>query len=131
MKKIIIIFLSIILFLSISIVFVINKGNSYESKMIKSISNNYKTDSNINYVNKYDDYYIFKTDDYLVILDKNYAEVLKEKLSNLYDLNGKYDIIYKKTKPLYEISQISDDKINYIYYDIYTGEKISSIVLGG
>lgn len=130
MKKIIIIFIVLVIIVFIRIGLLVNTNNKYEDKLINEIVANYQ-DVNVDYVNKYNNYLIFTTDDSLIVLDKDYKEIFKEDINKIYKMDGNYDILYKQNKVMYEKSKIEDKVLTYTYYDIYTGKEVSSVVLGG
>ena len=130
MKKIVVIFIFIILFLFISrcIMVYIDKNNI--SDIGKDIIKN--TDiKNIKYINKYDDYYIVKDNDYIYLIDYKYNEVLKIDNKKIYDNKNNYELIYRDNTIMYMDNYIDKDSIVFNYYDIYSYKLIDSIIVGG
>ncbi len=130
MKKIIVIFIVLLIVIMVRLFMTVNANYGYERRLVKEVVANYD-DVNVNYVNKYNSYLIFTTDSYLIVLDKDYEEIFKEDINKLYDMDGDFDILYKQNKVMYEKSKIDDRVLTYTYYDIYTGEELSEVVLGG
>lgn len=130
MKKIIIIFIVVVIIIFIRIGLLVNANSKYDDSLVNEITSNY-SDVDVNYVNKYNSYLIFTTDDSLIVLDKDYKEIFNENLDKIYKMDGDYDILYKQNKVMFEKSKIKDRVLTYTYYDIYTGEEVSSVVLGG
>lgn len=130
MKKIIIIFIVVVIIIFIRIGLLVNANSKYDDSLVNEIISNYR-DVDVNYVNKYNSYLIFTTDDSLIVLDKDYKEIFNENLDKIYKMDGDYDILYKQNKVMFEKSKIKDRVLTYTYYDIYTGEEVSSVVLGG
>ncbi len=131
MKKIIIIFLILMFFLFLSLILILKRNRNYEKNIINEIKDNYDLKEKLLYLNKYNNYYIFKTSNYIIVLDRDYQEIVKRNSDELYKIDDKYDIIYKKELLMYEVVSITNKKSLYVYYDALTGEKINSIVLGG
>lgn len=120
----------IILFLFIFI-YVVNNNNNYINNRLSNIKNNYKITDNVIYSNEYGEYYILLTEKNLIILNKKYDEIMKEKIENLKLVSGEYDIIYIRNKPMLQLKEKNNNKIVYIYYDIYTGKEIEKIEIEG
>ena len=130
MKKIIIIFIVVVIIIFVRLGMTVNANSKYDNSLVNEITSNY-SDVDVNYVNKYNSYLIFTTDDSLIVLDKDYKEIFKEDMQKIYKMDGDYDILYKQNKVMFEKSKIEDRVLTYTYYDIYTGEEASSVVLGG
>lgn len=131
MKKIIIILISILLISFILLIYITKSGSKYEKELINLVTSNYKLDSDIKYINKYNDYYIFKTNKYLTVLDLEYNEIKVENADSLFKLDKEYDIIYKRDTIMYEVKSIKNKKITYYYYSITDGSLIENIDVGG
>lgn len=131
MKKIIIIFVSLVLIVFLSKVYVISSNINYENNTEKEIKDNYDIKDKINYLNKNNSYYIIKTNKNLIVLDSNYQEILKEDINKIKDINKDYEIVYRLNKVMYEVKKVSKNKITYEYYDIYTNELIDTLEIGG
>jgi len=131
MKKIIIIFLFIVLFIFFCILFLVSNNNKYINSIEKDICDNYDIKDDIIYVNKSHLYYIILTSDYLIVLDDNYKEIFKDDVNNIVDKKDNYEIVYRLNKVMYEEKKVLDKKIIYNYYDIYTNECIDTVEVGG
>ena len=141
MKKVIIIFVSILVVALLSIILVTYLGNS---------NNNYDTDKakNILFINygveKVNDisvyfgentYYISKIEkenqNYISVLDNEYNLVLmieSEKLKKSSDIaDNNITLGYKYDKLVYEVKEENKDGYNYIYYNAVDGELIKKI----
>lgn len=130
MKKIIKIFISILVltFVIIYIMVWIDKYNTNELKEL--IKNNTKI-TNINYINKYNLYYLITDDKYLYILKDNYEQINKTELNKIHNNHKNYEIIYQNDNAMYMNNYVNNDTIVFVYYDLYTYEKINEINLGG
>lgn len=131
MKKLIIILVTLILIFFLSRVYVVNKNNKYINTLEKEIKENYKINKDIKYLNKTNLYYIILTTDNLIVLDNKFNELLKDDTSKLYNFKKEHEIVYRLNKVMYETKKISKEKIIYEYYDIYTGELIDTLNIGG
>ncbi len=131
MKKIIILFIILIVIFLSSRIYVSNKNNKYKSNLEKEITENYKLDEKIKYLNKTDLYYIILTTDKLIVLDNHYNELFTEDSPKLYKLDKDSELVYRLNQPMYEIKKVSKDKIVYKYYNIYTGELLDTVTIGG
>lgn len=122
-KKIIILFISIILFLFVSMCIMIFFDNRYTDGIISDINKN--TDiQNIEYVNKYDDSYIVVNNEYLYLLNNNYEEITKIEKTLLHKNKNNYDIVYRDKTIMYMDSYKNKDGVIFEYYDIYKYELI-------
>lgn len=130
MKKIVVIFIFIILFLFISrcVMVYIDKNNISDIK--KDIIKNTKI-KGIKYINKCDDYYIVKDNDYIYLIDYKYNEVLKIENKKIYDNKNNYELMYRDNTIMYMDNYIDKDSIVFNYYDIYSYKLIDSIIVGG
>lgn len=130
MKKLIIIFISLILFLFtfICIVVGIDKNNIKEIEKIILKNTNIK---NIEYVNIYDDYYIVLDLDKLYLFDSEYKEIFKVERDKVYKNKKNYDIVYRNKTIMYMDNYRNKDGLIFKYYDIYTYKLIDEIVIGG
>ena len=131
MKKIIIIFICVVVFLFISVVYIVNRNNNYLNNILKDIKDNSEIKEDIIYYNKYNNYYIVLTKDNIIVLDKDYQEVYNNNTEKFQDKTKEYEIIYKIDIPMYEETKKEGNKLKYIYYDIYTLEKIDEIEIEG
>lgn len=126
MKKMIKIFISVMISLFILILLVVKIDNKYDKNNYKIIMD--KTDiKNISYVNRYGDYYIVLNDKYLYAINKEYKIVSEIDKILLYENSEKYDIIYDNELFMY----LDDDGGKYRYYDIYSYKLAKEIDIGG
>lgn len=130
MKRIVKIFVSIIIFLFIMIMFMIGNDNRYYDKIKKIIEEECKID-NIIYINKYNDYYIVKDKEYLYLINSEYRIISEIDNNLLYENKENYDIIYDDEVFMYMDDEYIDDGVIYRYYDIYSYELINEIKVGG
>ncbi len=129
MKKIIIIFISLIIVLFSLVCYMVNNNNKYVSKMEELIIKN--TDiQNIDYINKYEDNYIVMDKEYVYLINRDFKIVFKIELTKIHENKNNYDIIYRQEELVYFNSKYTDDKIIYEYYDLYTYEKVDTVVVG-
>ena len=130
MKKLIIIFISIILFLFIGIWIVVG----VDRNSIKDIENDIikNTDiKKIEYVNMYDGYYIVIDLNNLYLFNKKYEEIFEVERDKIYKNKNNYDIVYRNETIMYMDNYKKKDGLIFKYYDIYTYELIDEIVVGG
>lgn len=131
MRKLIIIFISIILFLFTCVCVIISVDKNYIKDIEKDIRKNIKI-KNIEYINKYDGYYIVMDMENLYLFDKDYQEIFSAKIDSLHKNKNDYDIIYKDMKVMYmDNYKNKKEGVVFKYYDIYTYELIDEIVIGG
>lgn len=131
MKKIIIVFILIVLVSFACVFYTVSRNNKYASSIEKIIKEKYSLQEDIKYLNKSNFYYIIETNTLLILLDDNYNEVQKINKSELYNLDKPYEIVYRLNKIMYEKKEVLSTKIIYTYYDIYTGEVIETVNVGG
>lgn len=131
MKKIIIFFILIVLISFTCVFYTVSKNNKYTSSIEKKVKEKYSLQEDIKYLNKSNFYYIIETNTLLILLDDNYNEVQKINTSELYSLDKPYEIVYRLNKIMYEKKEVLSTKIIYTYYDIYTGEVIETVNVGG
>ena len=130
MKKLIIIFISIILFLFIGIWIVVG----VDRNSIKDIENDIikNTDiKKIEYVNMYDGYYIVIDLNNLYLFNNKYEEIFEVERDKIYKNKNNYDIVYRNETIMYMDNYKKKDGLIFKYYDIYTYELIDEIVVGG
>lgn len=130
MKKIIAIFISIFLCLFILILLVVNNDNKYINSLKEKILDNTGIEI-IKYINYYDNHYIVCDNDNLYLFNNEYLEILSINLNLLFDNRKNYDIVYKNKTLMYMDSYKNKEGIVFKYYDIYTGEVIDEIIVGG
>ena len=131
MKKIIIVFILIVLISFTCVFYTVSKNNKYTSSIEKIIKEKNSLQEDIKYLNKSNFYYIIETNTLLILLDDNYNEVQKINTSELYNLDKPYEIVYRLNKMMYEKKEVLSTKIIYTYYDIYTGKVIEIVNVGG
>jgi len=130
MKKIIVIFIGIFLCSFILISLIVNNDNKYINSLENKILDNTDIET-IKYINYYDDYYIVCDDYNLYLFNSEYLEILSINLKLLFDNGKNYDIVYKNKTLMYMDSYKNKEGIIFKYYDIYTGEVIDEIIVGG
>ena len=131
MKKLIIIFVCLVVFLFGSVIYIVSRNNNYLNNILKDIKNNSEIKEKIIYYNKYNNYYIVLTKDNIIVLDKDYKEVYNNSTEKFQDKTSEYEIIYKIDIPMYEETKKEGNNIKYIYYDIYTLDKLDEIEIEG
>ena len=126
MKKIIKIFIIIVILLFGMVIFITGIDNRDTKKLIKDISSNTQID-NIKYINRYGDYYIVLNDKYLYAINREYKIISEVDKILLYENKNNYDIIYDNELFMYmeEVNNI------YKYYDIYSYKIIREVDMGG
>lgn len=130
MKKLIGIFIFVILFIFISMYIM----TYIDKKDINNLRENILKNTDIKeveYVNKYDNNYIVKNYEYVYLLNSNYEEIYKVKLDLLHDNDNNYDLIYRNNTIMYMDNYQSEEGIVFKYYDIYNYKLIDEIVVGG
>ena len=130
MKKIVRIFLVIMILIFISIYYMVLCDIKYHNKLEKKIINNTELRI-INYINAYKDYYIVKDNEYLYLIDNNYKIKMKKELYLMHQNDNNYDIIYINDDFMYLKDYIKNNIIVYEYYDLYTYELVDRITFGG
>ena len=130
MKKVVKVFIIIVIGLFLLVVGMLSNDKHYEKNMIKNITKETKI-KDIKYINKYDNYYIVMDKESLYLINDKYKIISELNKKLLYDNKKKYDIIYKDNIFMYFNDYIEDDKLIYEYYDIYTYKLLDKIVLGG
>ena len=130
MKKLVVIFIGIILFLFVSrcIMVYIDKNNINDIK--KDIVKNTEI-KGIKYINKYDNYYIVMNKNYIYLIDYKYNEVLKIDNKKIYENKNNYELIYRDNTIMYMDNYIDKEGVIFNYYDIYSYKLIDSIMVGG
>ena len=131
MKKLIIIFICLVVFLFGSVIYIVNRNNNYLNNILEDIKSNSEIKEDIMYYNKYNNYYIVLTKDNIIVLDKDYKEVYNNSTEKFQDKTSEYEIIYKTDIPMYEETKKEGNTIKYIYYDIYTLDKLDEIEIEG
>lgn len=126
MKKIIKIFIIIVILLFGMVIFITGIDNRDTKKLIEDISNNTQID-NIKYINRYGEYYIVLNDKYLYAINREYKIISEVDKILLYENKNNYDIIYDNELFMYmeEVNNV------YKYYDIYSYKFIHEVDIGG
>lgn len=130
MKKIIKIFIGIIILIFILILGMVRNNNKNYNKMIKEIENNTLV-KEVVYVNKYNNYFIVEDNEYLYLINDKYEIISEIDINLLYKNSKNYDIIYKDERFMYMEDNYKDGKLYYKYYDIYNYSLIDEIMVGG
>ena len=129
MKKLIMIFIILILSLFISVYVMVFLDNNSVHMIEKEILEN--TDiTDIKYVNNYDDYYIVLDDENLYLLDDSYKQIYKTSSDLINDNKNGYDLIYKNNTIMYMDNYIDDNKLILKYYDLYSYDFIEEVIVG-
>lgn len=126
MKKIIKIFIIIVILLFGMVIFITGIDNRDTKKLIKDISSNSQID-NIKYINRYGEYYIVLNDKYLYAINRKYKIISEVDKILLYENKNNYGIIYDNELFMYmeEVNNV------YKYYDIYSYKFIHEVDIGG
>ena len=127
--KMLIIPISIILILSLYILYIVNNNNNYLKNIKKNIKDNYPIKEEIAYLNEYNNYYIFTTKTRVIVLNNEYTEILNESISAIKKAEEKKELIYKTNKLMYEETIIKENNLIYRYYDASNGEFIKETVM--
>ena len=127
MKKVIILFISIVLVFFLSIFYIVNNNKSYKEDLLEEVNKNYAKD--IVYANKYGNNYVVKTKEAIVVLNEKYEEVTSVSIEE--SVNLEYNLVYRKNAIMYQKSEVKGNTIIYTYYDIKTGEEIDKVEIEG
>lgn len=130
MKKIIKIFIGIIILIFILILGMVRNNDKNYNKMIKEIENNTLV-KKVVYVNKYNNYFIVEDNEYLYLINDKYKIISEIDINLLYKNSKNYDIIYRDERFMYMKDSYKDGKLYYQYYDIYNYSLIDEIMVGG
>lgn len=130
MKKIIKIFIGIIILIFILILGMVRNNDKNYNKMIKEIENNTLV-KEVVYVNKYNNYFIVEDNEYLYLINDKYKIISEIDINLLYKNSKNYDIIYRDERFMYMKDSYKDGKLYYQYYDIYNYSLIDEIMVGG
>lgn len=130
MKKIVKIFIGIIILIFILILGMVRNNDKNYNKMIKEIENNTLV-KEVEYVNKYNNYFIVEDNEYLYLINDKYEIISEIDINLLYKNSKNYDIIYKDERFMYMEDNYKDGKLYYQYYDIYNYSLIDEIMVGG
>jgi len=130
MKKVVTIFILLILFLFCSkwIIVYIDKNNinDIENSIIKNT-----IIKNIEYINKYDNYYIVMDSDYLYLINSKYEIVLEIDNDKIYKNKNDYELVYRNNTIMYMENYKNKKGLFFKYYDIYSYELIDEVLIGG
>lgn len=129
MKKLIVMFISVLLILFFFIKVTVSSNYKYDNSIIEDIKENYELDSNIIYLNKFANYYIVKTSSQVLVLDNMYNLIFQDDVLNLFSCD--YDMVYRINKLMYVSSNVKGSSVIYNFYDVYTFDKIDEIILEG
>ena len=127
MKKVIILFISIVLVFFLSIFYIVNNNKSYKEDLLEEVNKNYAKD--VVYANKYGNNYVVKTKEAIVVLNDKYEEVTSVSIEE--SVNLEYNLVYRKNAIMYQKSEVKGNTIIYTYYDIKTGEEIDKVEIEG
>ena len=127
MKKVIILFISIVLVFFLSIFYIVNNNKSYKEDLLEEVNKNYAKD--VVYANKYGNNYVVKTKEAIVVLNDKYEEVTGVSIEE--SVNLEYNLVYRKNAIMYQKSEVKGNTIIYTYYDIKTGEEIDKVEIEG
>lgn len=127
MKKVIILFISIVLVFFLSIFYIVNNNKSYKDDLLEEVNKNYAKD--VVYANKYGNNYVVKTKEAIVVLNDKYEEVTSVSIEE--SVNLEYNLVYRKNAIMYQKSEVKGNTIIYTYYDIKTGEEIDKVEIEG
>ena len=130
MKKIVKIFIGIIILIFILILGMVRNNDKNYNKMIKEIENNTLV-KEVEYVNKYNNYFIVEDNEYLYLINDKYEIISEIDINLLYKNSKNYDIIYKDERFMYMEDNYKDGKLYCQYYDIYNYSLIDEIMVGG
>ena len=100
MKKIVKIFIGIIILIFILILGMVRNNDKNYNKMIKEIENNTLV-KEVEYVNKYNNYFIVEDNEYLYLINDKYEIISEIDINLLYKNSKNYDIIYKDEQIMY------------------------------
>jgi len=129
MKKVALLFISIIILSFILISYMVNNNNKYINNIKKDIINNTDIEL-INYINEYGNYYIVTDNEYLYLINNKYDIIVDIDFSIIHKNDKNYEIIYKDEKLIYFNDTYKSGKLIYEYYDLYTYELIDKIIVG-
>ncbi len=130
MKKIIKIFISVLIIIFIFVLYMDYNDKRYEDRLKNKIINN--TDiKEIEYINYYDSYYIVMDMENIYVLDNKYIELLKIDKILIHENKKMYDMIYKDGMVMYMNDYYKGKLLVYEYYDLYTYELYDRVLVGG
>ena len=130
MKKVVRIFILVILFMFISIYIMVYIDNKSINDIKKLIIKNADI-KDIEYINMYGNSYIVMDKKYLYLFDNKYDEVDKLDVKYIYDNKKNYDIVYRDSLFMYMDNYENKDGVIFEYYDIENYELVDEIMVGG
>ena len=130
MKKVVRVFIFIILFIFIGVNIMIFMDKKYIDNIENDIVKNTKI-KNLEYINKYGNSYIVMDLEYLYLFNGKYEEVDKLVIDNVYNNKNNYDIVYRDNIFMYMDNYKNKDGVIFKYYDIETYDLIDEVVVGG
>lgn len=128
--KIVIGIFIVLLICFFSLNYTVNNNISYVNSLKNNIEDNYKLGDDIKDINVYGGYYIISTDKEVIVLDNDFEEVVKENINKLSNNIDNYYLVYRTNKLMYEETVVKGKTLTYNYYDAYSYDYVSSIVLG-
>lgn len=130
MKKVVRIFILVILVMFISIYMMVYIDNKSVNNIKKLIIKN--TDvKDIEYINRYGNNYIVMDKMYLYLFNDKYEEIDKLDVKNIYDNKKNYDIVYRDYLFMYMDNYKKKDGVIFKYYDIENYELVDEVMVGG
>ena len=85
----------------------------------------------VEYVNCYDEHYIVRDTENLYLFNNDFMEILRIDVNLLFNKYENYDIVYRNKTLMFMDNYKDKDGIIFKYYDIYTGEIIDDVLIGG
>ena len=128
--KIVIGIFIVLLICFFSLNYTVNNNISYVNSLKNNIEDNYKLGDDIKDINVYGGYYIISTDKEVIVLANDFEEVVKENINKLSNNIDNYYLVYRTNKLMYEETVVKGKTLTYNYYDAYSYDYVSSIVLG-
>jgi len=130
MKKLIGLFISILVIIYILISYMVYVDRDYYNDMVSMIDKNTDIEE-IGYINLYNNYYIVLNEKKIYVLSDKYEIILEKDLSLIHKNDKNYNIIYMDDKLMYFNEKYEDKKLVYEYYDINTYELDRRVFVGG
>lgn len=130
MRKVIRIFILVILVMFISISTMICIDNRSINRIEKKIINNTNI-KDIEHINKYGNNYIVMDMEYLYLFNDKYEEIDRLDVNYIYDNKKKYDIVYRNNLFMYMDNYKYKNGVIFKYYDIESYEFIDEVMVGG
>ena len=130
MKKVVGIFIFIILFIFIGMFIMVCIDGRYLNGVEMDIVKNTNI-KDIEYIIRYGNGYIVMDLDYLYLFNDKYEELDKLELEKIYNNKNSYDIVYRDKTFMYMDNYKNKDGVMFKYYDIETYEEIDEVMVGG